>query len=84
MKASMARSLATATVKPRGSKDACDTHDAIIADFAVPRAALTTYKPPLCKVAATLAISHAKVRVRVSFSRRYAVIDSWSLMSFGH
>eukprot|EP00976_Prorocentrum_cordatum_P085407 1186075-Prorocentrum_minimum.AAC.1 len=60
MKASMARSLATATVKPRGSKDACDTHDAIIADFAVPRAALTTYKPPLCKVAATLAISQVK------------------------
>mmetsp|Transcript_6107 Transcript_6107/g.26930 ORF Transcript_6107/g.26930 Transcript_6107/m.26930 type:complete len:249 (-) Transcript_6107:1233-1979(-) len=43
---SIARSLAMATVKPRGSKDACAIHEAIIADLAVPCAAVTTYSPP--------------------------------------
>mmetsp|Transcript_38095 Transcript_38095/g.64045 ORF Transcript_38095/g.64045 Transcript_38095/m.64045 type:complete len:204 (+) Transcript_38095:708-1319(+) len=46
MKASIARSLATATVNPRGSNDACETQLAIMADLAVPLQADTTYSPP--------------------------------------
>lgn len=42
----MARSLATATVSPRGSNDACVTHEATMADRAGPDAAVTTYRPP--------------------------------------
>jgi hypothetical protein len=41
----MARSLATAIVTPNGSNDACDTHDATIAERALLWAAVTTYKP---------------------------------------
>ena len=48
----MARSLATETVKPRGSNDAWATQDAIIADLAVPCAAVTTYRPPLTRPSA--------------------------------
>lgn len=36
IKDSIARSFAMATVKPKGSKDACAIQDAIIADLAVP------------------------------------------------
>ena len=45
MRDSMARSLATATVKPRGSKLACATQLASIAPLAVLLAAVMTYKP---------------------------------------
>ena len=46
MNDSMARSFATATVSPRGSKLAWATHEAIMADLASPWAAVTTYRPP--------------------------------------
>lgn len=41
MSDSMARSFATATVKPSGEKDACATQEAIMALRASPRAAVT-------------------------------------------
>ena len=41
----MARSFATAMLRPRGSNEACATQDAIIAPLALLLAAVTTYKP---------------------------------------
>lgn len=41
----MARSLATATVMPRGSKEACATQEATMAPLAPCVAAVTTYSP---------------------------------------
>jgi hypothetical protein len=47
MRLSIARSLATAMVRPSGSKDACATQDAIMALATSARFAVTTYSPLL-------------------------------------
>ena len=83
----MARSLATAIVRPSGSKDACATQDAIMAPLAPPRSAVTTYRPPLTRASALamsplmdsfdLAIlSCARGQDRMSFLRDYSSIRS--------
>mmetsp|Transcript_25729 Transcript_25729/g.69840 ORF Transcript_25729/g.69840 Transcript_25729/m.69840 type:complete len:246 (-) Transcript_25729:992-1729(-) len=52
MRDSMALSFATATVKPKGSKLACDTQLAIMAERAPSCAAVTTYRPLLMRARA--------------------------------
>ncbi len=49
IKDSIARSLATATVKPGGSKLACVTQEATIAPLLSPFLVVIIYKPPLIR-----------------------------------